>query len=69
MDPVMLIGILQAALAAAGPAIKVAIAEAETVGSDVAAHKNAMTTLEDAVAKLAATFQIAPLPAPAPKAA
>lgn len=64
MDPITLIGILTAAFAAAGPAIRVIIAEAAIIGADVAAHKSALQTFEDALAGLGAVFATNPLPVP-----
>jgi hypothetical protein len=63
MDPITLIGIITAAFAAAGPAIKVAVTEAEIIGADVTAHKSALQTFEDALAGLQGTFATNPLPA------
>ena len=64
MDPIQIIGMLSAAFAAAGPVLKVNLAEAEIVGADVAAHKSALQTFEDALAGLTNVFASDPLPAP-----
>ena len=65
MDPVSIIAMLSAAFAAAGPVLKVIVAEAEIIGADVTAHKSALQTFEDALAGLADVFKSQPLPAPA----
>lgn len=62
MNPLALIAIIQAAMVAAGPALQAMIAAAEVVGADVAAHRDAMTTFQDALAKLETVFQVLPLP-------
>jgi hypothetical protein len=64
MDPLTLIGIITAAFAAAGPALKLVVDEAAIIGADVAAKKTALQTFEDALAGLQAEFAVNPLPAP-----
>jgi hypothetical protein len=68
MDPITLISIITAGFAAAGPALKVLVAEAELIGADVTAHKSALQTFEDALAGLQDAFSSNPLPVAPAKA-
>lgn len=61
MDPTIIIGIIQAAAAVAGPALKAVITEFEVIGADVSAHKSALQTFEDALAALGAVFTTPPV--------